>query len=194
MILLPLTKRKLAVSFSPEFKGPIEGYVINFINRHYWKVQRSIPREDLVQEAAVVFLRCKRKYLELENAAQFMALFKTAWARHFIDLANEDTASRILVQQSSLVLDDGGEYASEVQGDSNHDGELATMLRQAPREVNLVLNLFLNAPQELLDVALGSWKGRDRRCVTGGSKRICQLLGLPEDFDALKAVEDYFTP
>lgn len=177
--------------YSPAFEGPVEGYVMNFINKHQWRVARAYQREDLKQEAYLIFLRCVGKYPDLETPQHFMALFKTAWFHHFTDLANEDTASRILVQ-APVVSTEEGTVTFDVAGDTEHDGYLAILLEQAPREISMVLNLFLNAPQEILDIALGSWNGRDRRCKAGGSKKICQMLGLPQTRDVLKEVEDYF--
>lgn len=179
--------------YSPAFEGPIEGYIMNFINKNCWKVARAYQREDLKQEAYLIFLRCVGKYPDLETPQHFMALFKTAWFHHFTDLANEDTASRIMVSPVYKTTEDGTtEVVYEAPGDSEHDGYLSMLLEQAPREISMVLNLFLNAPQELLDLALGSWNGRDRRYKAGGSQRICQMLGLPQNRDVLKEVEEYF--
>lgn len=180
------------MSYLPVFKGPLEGYIVNFINRHHWKVARTMPREDLKQEAYLIFLRVSGKYPDLDTPQHFMALFKTAWYHHFIDLANTDTQSRVLVPSTVRLSEDGDEVTTDVVGESDSDGYLAVLLKQAPQEVVMVLNLFLNAPQEMINVALGSWSGRDRRCKAGGSKKICQMLGLPADQDILKQVEEYF--
>ena len=182
------------MKYSPEFKGPIEGYVVNFMRKNYFKVQRTLERADVLQEAYVVFLRVKAKYPDVEGAPHFMALFKTSWYHRYTDLANADTAQRFMVQHHVYQQEDGGELGADCLGETNNDGELAVMLRQAPNEVTQVLNLFLSAPQELLDLALGSWKGRDRRCQAGGSKRICSLLGISPAYDVMKVVEDYFRP
>lgn len=178
------------MSYNPEFKGPIEGWVVNFLKTNYWRVAGSMPREDVMQEAYVVFLRVKRKYPKAD-AKHFMALFKTAWTRQFTDFANEDTASRVVTEMPRIKVDDDL-LEFDPMGDCDNDGYLAVMIRQAPREVAMVINLFLSAPQEILEVALGSWSGRDRRCRAGGSKKINQLLGLPADLDVLKQTEDYF--
>lgn len=178
------------MSFNAEWKGPIEGYVTNFLTKNYWKVARTCPREDVMQEAYCVFLRCKRKYPHIEEPKHFMALFKTAWYHEFMDLANADTEQR--VEQQPLE-NESGEILESI-GELNNDGMLAVMIRQAPAEVNTVLSLFLNAPQELLDLALGSWRSTaDGRFKAGGVKHINQLLGLPEDFDSIKTVTEYFT-
>lgn len=180
------------MSYSPEYQGPIAGYVINHMNKHYWKVAATMPRDDLLQEAYVVFLRCKRKYPSLDTPQHFMALFKTAWNHQFLDFANEDTASRCLVEMPRVKTAEGDTMEFELQGDGDNDGALAIAIDQAPSEVKAVLQLFLNAPAELLEIATDSWKGNDKRCKAGGSKRINKLLGLPEDLDVMQMTRDYF--
>lgn len=180
------------MSYLPEWEGPIEGWTVNFLAKHHWKVARTMPREDAMQEAVVVFLRLRRKYCmrdvdPVTDPPHFMALYKTSWQRHFIDLANADTEDRVC---TSMPEDHEG-VEREQTGCTDNDGVLAVMVRQAPREVSMVLALFLNAPQELLDLALNSWRnaGRGRPAE---STRINQLLGLPSGYDSLGAVSEYF--
>lgn len=187
----PKSNQGVAVHYLAEFKGPIEGYVVNHLKKNYWRVARLHERDDVMQEAFLVFLRVKVKYPELETPQHFMALFKTAWGNHFTDMANDDTQSRVLVDAPRVAFDDGESVEYDMPGDCDNDGLLAVMLAEAPKEVSMVLNLFLNAPQELLDVALGSWRGADRRCKAGGSKRINKMLGLPPDLDVMQLVNDY---
>lgn len=179
------------MSYSPEFKGPIQGYVVNYVKRHFWRVEATQEHRDLMQDAYVVFMRVKAKYPALDTPQHFMALFKVAWHNHFTDLANADTQSR-LMSAVSLHADESDEMAFDVIGDHDNDGALAVMLAQAPAEITSVINLFLSAPQELLELALGSWSGQDRRKRAGGSERINKLLGIPKHVDTLQAVHDYF--
>lgn len=179
------------MSYKPEFKGPIEGWVVNYSRKIHWRIQRTVPWEDMMQEAALVFLKCRGAYPDLDTPQHFMALFKTAWTRRFCDLAAADTADRVLVSENRTSMDDE-EYTPDSVGELDTDGELAVKLRQAPSEVLSVLHLFLSAPQELLDVALAGWRGRDARCKSGGSAQVCRLLGLPEELDVLQMVEDHF--
>jgi len=178
--------------YSPTFKGPIEGYVANFATKHGWRVSRLHQREDIIQEAYLIFDRCVKAYPDVETPQHFMALFKRAWSNHFTDMANDDTRSRVICQHTEFETDDLT-VSFEPVGELDGDGYLAVMLRQAPREIGMVLNLFLNAPQEMRDIALGAWSGkRDTRCKAGGSKRICQMLGLDPSKDVMRAVEEYF--
>lgn len=173
-------------AYVPAFPGEIEGWVANFLKSNLWRVEATMERDDAMQEARVVFLRIAGKYPGVE-APHFMALFKTAWVRHFHDLATEDSERREVFCE--LPEEDG--VAFEGVGETDNAGALRLMVRQAPREVRMVLSLFLSAPAELLDLALKTWS-EDRRCRTNGSARICAMLGLPQDLDVMQMTADYF--
>lgn len=181
----------------PEFKGAIEGYVVNHLRANFWRVESSMQWQDVMQSAAVVFLRVRQKYAMIPMGPHFMSLFKMAWANEFTDLANADTKLRQLVpfKASRHGEAEGAEMdpVSVLVGELECDGYLAVKIDQAPSEVKAVLHLFLNAPAELLDLALRGWHGRNKKMRYGGSERINKLLGLPADTDILKQVEDYFS-
>lgn len=176
--------------YHPEFAGPIEGWMINYNTKHFWRVARSMEWEDLSQEGYLVFMRCAAKYPVLDTPQHFMSLFKRSWVNHFTDLANRDTALRTEISDHMEL--DGDEVVREPIGETDHCGDLVLMISQAPHEVRMVINLFLNAPAELLETALSSWNGEDRRRKDGGSATICRLLGLPADRDVLAIVRNYF--
>lgn len=177
--------------YQPIFAGPIEGWMINYNSKHFWRVARSMDWEDLSQEGYLVFMRCSARYPVLDTPQHFMSLFKRAWVNHFTDLSNRDTDLRHEVSDH-IELDDG-EIIREPIGETGHNGDLLIMIKQAPDEVRMVVNLFLNAPAELLESALSSWSGEDRRRKDGGSAMISKLLGLPKDRDVIAAVREYFT-
>lgn len=175
----------------PGWEGPVEGWVIKFLTREHWKVARTVPWEDAVQEARVVFLRVLRRYPGVEPA-HFMSLFMTSWRNHFLDLANDDTRRRAEVAMPELAP--GAQLDSA--GDLDNDGFLRTALRQAPREVAMVLSLFLNAPQELLEAAMGPRNTRARARRTAEQQEevaVCRLLGLPEGSAPLAATREYLS-
>lgn len=187
--------RKSAKSarFAPEFKGPVEGWVVNYLKANAWRVARTMEFEDCLQEAHLVFLRVARTYTEVTEAPHFMALFKTSWERRFVDLVRED--ARVRENEVAVDFEASGEDegpAFQPIGETDNDGELRVMLREAPREVLMVVNLLLRAPQEMMDALLAPWRGQDRRMRGGGSEHINQLLGLPLHHDTLQQVHDYF--
>jgi hypothetical protein len=186
-------KAAKAAKYVPEFKGPIEGWIVNYLKANLWRVARTMEFDDCLQEAHLVFLRVQRTYPDVVDPPHFMALFKTSWTRRFADLSNDDSAIREAeLHVGGAEDEEGAPLNFQAVGDLANEGELRVLLRQAPREVSMVLNLLLRAPQELLDLALGSWRGEDRRMRGGGSERINQLLGLPLHYDSLGAVRDHF--
>ena len=74
-----MSKSSPASKFTPEFKGPIEGWVVNQLERHYWRVQATMTRMDVMQEAYIKFHHLKMKYEgDVTDPQHFMALFKTS--------------------------------------------------------------------------------------------------------------------
>lgn len=152
--------------------------------------------EDAHQEAYCVFLRCKARYRgKVKEPKHFMALFKTAFQRRFVDLGRADVKRRAEQPLPESQNEDGDERQYEQIGELDNDGLLAVMIKEAPREVRMVLSLLLDAPSELVEAALAGWKASgDRRFRSGGSRHINRLLGLPDDQDTMQKVRDYFGP
>lgn len=179
--------------YIPTFEGAIEGWLHNFLTKNLWRVERTKDRDDCMQEAYCVFLRVAEAYPHVDDAPHFMALFKTSWERAFHDFSTADTMVR-----AGELRSDGSAKIDEPVGDMCNEGELRVMLRQAPSEVKMVLNLMLRAPQEILDVALAGFFPSDRRKRSGisaeASARINALLGLPLEMNTLERVHDYFQP
>jgi hypothetical protein len=166
---------------------------MNFLSANLWRVARTKDRDDCMQDAYCVFLRVAEKYPDVNDPPHFMSLYQTSWRRAFHDFSTEDTRLRELE-----LLSDGREEVHEPIGETCNEGELRVMLREAPREVKMVLELMLRAPQEILDIALAGWFPRDKRARNGisaqASARINALLGLPRDMNTLERVRDYFQP
>ena len=179
------------MSYQPEFKGPNEGWTVNYTKQHIWRVAATMEFADILQEAYLVYLRVIATYDHFETGSQFMALYKRAWVNAMNDFSLKDTKWRQAVSVHDVDEEDA--HAITLVGELNNDGHLATLLRQAPREVLMVLNLFLSAPTEIVELALAGWKNDDRR-KTGSSPKICRLLGLDPDLDVMKMVHDYFQP
>lgn len=179
--------------YKPTFDGPIRGYVLNSLTKNGWRFAATMERQDVLQEAYLVFHRCATRYPETDTPQHFMALFKTAWARHMVDLAHEDTSRR--THEISFVTEHDDEQYDAVGaqvGDLDNNGYVNTLVRQAPSEVRMVLNLFLNAPSEILDMMVDAWRGHGGTSTKKGRNRmVCAALGLPEETDALGNVEAY---
>jgi len=149
--------------YKPEFQGAVEGYIVNSISRNYWRVRRLMDREDLFQEAMVVYLKTARAYPALDTPQHFMALFKVAWINRLNDLSKMDTRNRAeTVSTESVFLN-----LKNTVGETDSPGSVSLMVQQAPKEVQTVLSLFLTAPSEILEPTSTSFSRVTTRC------RIC---------------------
>jgi hypothetical protein len=185
-----------AVSYKPEFKGPIEGFVVNYLSRQLWRIARTHTHDDAMQEAYIVFMRCAERYPDLDTPQHFMALFKTSWRNEFTDLAYAATEAKKAVSLTELSrIDDSGDeiqVRTDSVGETDNGGALALMIAEAPQEVLMVLHLFLSAPTELLELAQRTWRDRGKNSA-GGERWVEKMLGLKEGSDPIRKTEDYFT-
>ena len=125
----PQTKK---VQFVPRFSGPIYGRTINIIKSFYPKLCAEHEFEDLVQEAYLVFYKCKKNFRG-DNAAWFMALY-----------------SRSLINKMINILDKSGRYSSieelaiEDEPATKFDRAfLMVSLKELPARARYQLGIFL---------------------------------------------------
>jgi len=180
------------------FEGPIEGYVINFLQKNYWRVKNYFDYEDAVQEARYTFTlllrRMERNNSLIENAKHLMSLFKSAWTRHFHTLSNRDT-KRIDFAISNYTTEDHDDWILDsinLDASSHNLGYLEVVIDQAPKEVRQVLNLLLTAPKEMLGMAVESWGNNNKRNSTITNEFLCRMLGYNhKEIDLIKNVRNY---
>lgn len=154
----------VARKFVAEWEGPIEGYTVTSVNKSLWRFEGRLEREDLLQEAYLVFIKVRSKYANnVDNPKWFMSLYKTALANKLHDLSKGTKTTSL-----------DSEY---VEGEEYSEGYLLKLLEQAPEEVASVLALFTKAPQELLDMAFNSWKQSGGKKITG-NQFLNTVLGL----------------
>lgn len=193
-----MSRARVMIRFQPEFKGAVEGWVVNQLTRGklaYWRVERTLTREEVMQEAYECFLRCCKHFPKspaYDTPQAFMALYKRAWHNQFTDLTTYDTEDRVYFygeHHDPTQTDQIHEH--ETVGSLENDGYLSILIQEAPSEVQMVLSLFLNAPSELLELASAAWRTGGRKSP-GSSKHLCKLLGLDPSCDPVALVEDYF--
>lgn len=181
------------MSYLPEFKGPIEGWTVNFLAKNLWRVERTHTHEEAMQEAFITFMRCAARYPTVETPQHFMALYKTSWINEFNDLSTKATAAKAEVSDRLFNEESEEILAQQIIGNLDNDGFLAVMLRQAPNEVKMVLNLFYNAPTELLQMASAAWR-QNGNYKADGDRMVAKMLGLPPDSTPVSDTHDYFSP
>jgi len=171
-----------AAEYRHSFKGPIEGYVVNFLIRDLWKLEPTYGFHDSLNEAWVVFDRVAKTYPDVEDK-HFMALFKRAWANRVIDMAKKATRQREEIPVHEIV--------AESVGDRHNSGYLQVLIKQMPHELASVIRLFLSAPEELLSQVTGTRRSTKKRQISNAM--VSTWLGLPAGSQPIDDVEDYFT-
>ena len=186
----------MTTKFQPEFDHALEGWVHNYLKTNYWRVERTLSYDDVMQEAHIVYLGLVQRYTAVDNQGWFMALFKRSWTGHFYDLAMR--ASRIRVNEVSSTPqyvdeDESESYLDLAVGDRDNLGAFEVLVNQAPREVKEVLNLMFGTPAEVLEMAAAAWKASGRKKPFGNAM-LCHLLGKdPDTVDLEGAVREHFT-
>ena len=81
-------KKAKVISFVPRWPGPIEGHAVNTVKSFYPKLCAEHEFDDLMQEAYIVFLRCKQRYSgTVDNPSWFMSLFRNALRNKLINIS-----------------------------------------------------------------------------------------------------------
>lgn len=148
-----------------------------------------MDHDDYLQEAYCTFLRCATRYPMLDTPQHFMSLFKRSWTNRVHDLARSSSSAGLEVRPG--LNEDGEEIAfAEPVGELENAGFLAVLVRQAPDEVRAVLALLINAPAEILDLALNSLRGTSD---SGLNRWLNARIGMASNHDTVGAVRRHFT-
>lgn len=121
--------RRPCLPFVPRWEGECKGYAYNAMRRFWPTLQAWYEWDDLMQEAFLVFLKCKRRYYTFVDTPQwFMALFKTSLHNRLVNLV-------VSVPRYSLT-EEGVSDALVVPDIAR---ELWELTRDLPRELQVVL-------------------------------------------------------
>lgn len=181
--------------FVPVFDGTIKGWVVNYLRRNYWRIQRTMEYDDAVQEAHLLFLELVKRYPNVDTPQWFMTLFKRSWVHHFADMSVSDTAARNEVTFGATTADEDESlqsYIDSFPGDPDNFGMITLMIMNAPAEIRSVVALFLRAPTETLELACSAWKMQGKKNELG-NQMLAKLLGLDPNGDVIQDVRDYFS-
>lgn len=92
-------KLRYRIRWTPE----LEGFAYNSLRRYWPTLSPWYEWEDLMQEAFVVFLLCRKRYRGVvDNPAWFMALYKRSWLNRLFDLS-ADKPKYSLIEDWSLL-------------------------------------------------------------------------------------------
>lgn len=126
--------------FIPRWPGAINGRAVNLCRQFYPKLAAHEGMDDLLQEAYIVFMRCKDRFYFDGTPQLFMAFFSRA-------LQNK-LCSMIKAVPRYILLDDTDLVRSEPLQDDL--GYLLCVLREMPREIiDLLATLSEDLPKEV---------------------------------------------
>lgn len=150
-----------------EWPGVFEKWSKNFVFKNYWRVSRLMDQEDALQECAVVFSECKKRYIEgqegrVDNAAWFMSLYQTCLRNHFNLLSRRANHSLPLSYVDRI----------EITETCESEGPLLASLSEMPKEAKEVLRKIAEAPSELLGIVLSPM-----RSMEAWSRKMCRMTG-----------------
>ena len=158
-----------------EWSGVFENYARKYVKKHLWRVAHILgSEEDAMQEAAVVFYRCRNRYEgKVDNPAWFMSLFKIALVNEWASISAKDS------QMRSIPIADPSEEIVY------NDGELVAALSGASEELQILMRTIANAPAEFLGLLLAppddlhsSDPALVQDAASAYNRRIKRLLGI----------------
>jgi hypothetical protein len=204
----------------PTWDGSIVGWTNKHIGQNQWRVNRTHEQEDLLQDAYFVFHKCIERYVtkyeEYNNPpaksdAHFMSLYMRAWTNKFTDMTRYERKVRKNItfsgygitgseddSVSSSILDyippshlNNSTPLDQIPG-FQESSSLTIKLKEASGEIRSVLSLMMDAPSELMELALDTWKEKGRLKPMQNA-HICECLGFDKSkVNVVQMLEDYF--
>lgn len=126
------------IKYTPRFPGAIQGHAVNTVRKFFPKLSAEHEFDDLMQEAYIIFMRCKSRYgATVDNPAWFMSLFSRSLHNKLINMA--EVSGRYI---SLELLEAKDEPASELD-----EGYLRRVLQELPSRVRRQVGIFLNGSE-----------------------------------------------
>jgi len=189
-----MTERKCLIG---EWGGSsYQKWAHNYITANLWRVAHAKgDHDDLMQEAAVEFILCKRDYGDkVANEKHFMSLYKMVLHSHITNISIKDSRGRATLkkiknaytpQDQRDVLEERETYydrsalQSVVQGPViRPDAELNVKLNECSNELREVLKIFFNAPTEVLETLRSDCSSLSPRQFW---RRVVKHCNIPQD-------------
>jgi hypothetical protein len=154
--------------------NPFKGFAAAYVRKHQWRVLYLLGGdiEDAMAECELFWVQVCKFYPAITEPASMMHMYKLWISGQFNDYSTKDTRSRNTMEVLS-------------RGDLsiNSEGDLAVKLDEASSDLKQVLNIFMNAPQEIIDVIKQDTKGWTTKLFI---KKILMHLNLnPKKTDSI---------
>jgi len=129
----------------PEFPhSQFEGYAVNYLQRNFWKVQKTYGEwEDAMSIAKWCYYDTRQRYgSRIKTPQHFMTLYKRCLQTWVVEDAG--WATRTTKTEDT--------YMNSVPETTAPEATLSVILREASKELRDVLSIILRAPKEVLDL------------------------------------------
>lgn len=179
---------RVRVKFRPVWAGSVEGWTVNYINRHLWKLQPDWAFDDVYQEAYIVFMDCVDRYPHVVDPPHFMSLYSRSISNWIIDEATRRTKKRTVFSPQQEVAADGeGVDIFDLVGTSRDESDYLLMCLSAemgPEPVKRVVeHLKING-------GAPSRYGSGKRQTT--NEWLCGIAGVdPESLDIVSLLKSF---
>lgn len=150
-----MTRKRLEPKYDPVWGGTFENWSRTFVDRNWWRVCRLYgTKEDGLQECALVFVRCRNRYLYIcDNGAWFMSLYKRAVHNEFNVASVRETKRR----RTEREMNTGTELAMLQAPSSDANlGPLLSQVRGCSAELRAALLIMAKTPAEVLSLMLSA--------------------------------------
>lgn len=185
---MALRKRRLRerVVWTPAWNSEIQGYTANFFKSNAWRCDRVYQFEDLMQDAFLIFTRCKDTYPRVIEAPHFMALYKRALAN-----ATHDKASYKKRRDAVEVFlgEDVSDFCVGRIGETTNAGYAAALIAEWPEELRFMLNkLAQGLPREPSQPRKRGLQPRESLTM-----QLRRILRLPINSDPVQMIKRLLT-
>lgn len=121
--------KKPLIAFTPRWQW-VEGMAVVATKKFYPSLCAEHEFEDLLQEAYLVYMKCKSKYTVVDNQKWFLQLFMTSLRNRLIDLVNKCSYHHLVFQEISREDEPVTVY---------DEGYLARVLKELPTKTKLLI-------------------------------------------------------
>ena len=122
------------IKYVPRWPGPIEGHAVNTAKHFYGALHPWHEFDDLLQEAYIVFMRCKRAYgSTVDNPAWFMSLFSNSLRNRFLNMIKHGPRYNF--------IEDTNLTSPNAETNEDADGYLNLLLKELPPVLSMMIRL-----------------------------------------------------
>lgn len=157
--------------FIAQWDSSFQRYAFNQARKWAPSFAPAYTKEDLAQEAYIVFMECKQRYQsEVTNVRWFMSLYKTSLQNRFRTLYNHRRRHAPQTVPNDPQPNEQQEAYDAQPAETENAGMLLAMLEEAPKEVQEVIKALFSGSTAL-------------DCLTQGdaitNKDLCGLIKVP---------------